>query len=452
MTNHLVKRAIELGAVPVDIKMILPSKEAKMTTKELIQEFLKDCQDRRLAPHTISKYNSYLRHLAQAFPDGLPWEWPELEWYLTKVIKKKDQRPHHKKALQAFYAYLERAEYGKSPIPKGQVGRPRKISSNGNSQSESGFLIVNNENKLVPGGRSTLSGTKSTSISTRQAITDFFHAKGDLRPDTIRWYHWHLDDFADAYDELPQKPEPIDQFIYAVPGAEHRHGRFRAVRALYYFLEKRRRLPVDPHWGIINPVKQVTPPKVPRKLPASLDMNELQRVINACETLEEKALICLIADCGIRAGEISSLIAERVGQEFIMVRGKTGERQVSISPELRDMLLELAPKGPIFRNPWGKRLSEDGIYRVIKIVLTRAGIKKRHMGPHMLRHTYGRQAVAAGADLVTVQHELGHSQIGTTRIYTELAGVELRKRHQETSPFHQLKFDLVSNGNVKEHE
>ena len=88
-------------------------------TQELITEFLKDCQERGISQHTIYSYHGYLRHFALAFPEGVPWDWPSIEWYLTKKVRKKSAIPTHKKRLQALYSFLERKEYGKSPIPQG---------------------------------------------------------------------------------------------------------------------------------------------------------------------------------------------------------------------------------------------------------------------------------------------------------------------------------------------
>lgn len=284
-------------------------------------------------------------------------------------------------------------------------------------------------------------------MSTAQAVEDLLNSKKDLSPETIRWYTGHFFPFEKEFPELPLKPEPIEKHIFALDTTpEYRHGRFRALRVLYLFLERRHRLPVDPRYGVINPIREIKAPKVPRKLPASLDMTELQALINACQTPQEQALIALLADCGIRVGEIVSLTREKIGEDFIFVKGKTGERQVSISPELRDILLALVPSGPVCLNHLGEPFTESGIYQVIRDLLNRAGIEKRHMGPHLLRHTFGRQSIAAGADLVTVQHQLGHTDIRTTRIYTELSSEDVHKRHQETTPFKQLKLNLNHKG------
>jgi site-specific recombinase XerD len=82
--------------------------------------------------------------------------------------------------------------------------------------------------------------------------------------------------------------------------------------------------------------------------------------------------------------------------------------------------------------------------------LERAGIKKRHMGLHLFRHTFGRQFIAGGGDLVTAQKLMGHSVITTTRLYTELSGEDVHKRHQAASPLRQLKLNFKELEDEKE--
>lgn len=205
------------------------------------------------------------------------------------------------------------------------------------------------------------------------------------------------------YPELPLTPEPLDRYIAATPGRrgkepspETRHGRYVALRRLYLFLEKRRRLPVD-SYGPINPFRMIDPPRVPDKVADSLDISELQRVVDACRTPQEQALIGLLSDCGLRNNEIVTLTRENVGDEFITIKGKTGQKTIDITPELRDTLRMMSASGRVFTRPTdGKPYSKYGIWRLTSSILERAGIKKRHMGPHLFRHTFGRQSSVGG--------------------------------------------------------
>lgn len=289
----------------------------------------------------------------------------------------------------------------------------------------------------------------STSLSTAQAIEDFFDSE-DITEATAATYRTYLNKLQKAFPaELPTKPGPLEQHIKSIEGSpEHRHGSFRVIRALYNFLEKRHRLPVDPQWGVQNPVKQITAPRVPKKLPASLNADEFIRLFAATENDQERALVELCADCGLRGGEIASLQTENIDEDFIRVKGKTGERQVSISPEVRDTLLAIAPKkGFIFTDSFGQPATVDSLYNLVKKLLKRAGIQKRHMGTHLLRHSFGRNSLVLGADLRTIQRQMGHSSVKTTEKYTELAQEEVHTIHQKSSPARQL---FLINNNDKE--
>lgn len=128
--KRLTAAAEKLGATIIEVPDTKKRKNRRnnsMETQPAIQNFIKNCQEKGLAPGTIRAYQSHLRHFALAFPDGLPWEPENIEWFLTKTIRKKDARPQIRKSLQAFYKFLERENIGKSPISPGKRGRPRKL-------------------------------------------------------------------------------------------------------------------------------------------------------------------------------------------------------------------------------------------------------------------------------------------------------------------------------------
>ena len=113
------------------------------SAQELITNFLADCQNRGLTPSTLRTYSAHLKHFVIAFPDDLPWSWSQIDHFLRKVIDKKEARPRIKRTLQALYSYLERQNYGTSPIPAGKVGRPSKRTNFNESVAQQ---------KLVRGG------------------------------------------------------------------------------------------------------------------------------------------------------------------------------------------------------------------------------------------------------------------------------------------------------------
>ena len=102
-----------------------------MKTKDAIDRFLKNCQERGLSSSTVAGYQHYLRHFAAEYQ-----ELPVLARPINDYLRKRGETPAHRgevfKRLQAFYSYLEREDNISSPVPpKGQVGRPRKHFAKG---------------------------------------------------------------------------------------------------------------------------------------------------------------------------------------------------------------------------------------------------------------------------------------------------------------------------------
>ena len=120
----LIEKAKKMGIEVIGVE-VPPDK--KINTQDLVTEFIADCRERGLSPGCIRRYSAHLKHFVLSFPDSLPWEWDKIEWFLNRVIRKKDARPQVRKSLQVLYKYLERKDYGKTPIPPGKVGRPRKM-------------------------------------------------------------------------------------------------------------------------------------------------------------------------------------------------------------------------------------------------------------------------------------------------------------------------------------
>ena len=261
----------------------------------------------------------------------------------------------------------------------------------------------------------------------------------------------HFKRLIDAYPELPLTSEQLLKVLYPRTrkplSDEWRHGFYRTLKVLYRFLEKKHRLPVN-QWGVVNPINDVKVPTPTKKLPASLDASEVQLAIDACQTEKEQACIALLADCGIRVGELVNLKREDIGENaegkgIILVTGKTGERSVPISPQVKDSLLLLEPSGPLFLNMSGRPYTVSGIYQqIVRPILERAGIKKRHMGPHLFRHTAARQMLVGGADLVSVQKVLGHSNIETTRRYSELSDAEVHDVHDKATLINRIHLNF----------
>ncbi len=271
-------------------------------------------------------------------------------------------------------------------------------------------------------------------MRTEKAISAFLGScrSKNLSPRTIEWYRGILRRFEGVFRILPTKPEPIEDFLGALEGsAETRHGYFRGLRVCYRFTWARQGLEKR---GIPNPMAEISAPRRLKKAPRSLTMAELGYLLLIPLAPRDRALVNLLIDTGVRIGEAISLARDDIQEESIIVMGKTGEREVPISPETREQLLGLIVQNrQLFQGTKGP-MTRSGGYRIIRLALRAAGISGKKCGPHVLRHTFGRQYIMAGGDLVSLQRILGHSDIKTTRIYAELDLRDVCHQHHRFTP------------------
>jgi integrase/recombinase XerD len=263
---------------------------------------------------------------------------------------------------------------------------------------------------------------------TKAYIDDFLVSRRarNCTPRTISWYKDLLSPFARVNPRLPLSSPQVERFLGALDARdETRHAYYRALRAFYTWLARRE--------GCLNPMADVGQPRRRKKVPYSLSMAELLCLFAVTLCPRDRALLELLVDTGVRISEAINLTAEDVQDEVILVSGKTGERQVPLSPGVREHLLALGKKGTLFTGTRGQ-LTRSGAYRIVKLALARAGITAKKRGPHTLRHTFGRQYIMAGGDLVSLQRILGHTDIKTTRIYAELDLSDITIQHARFSP------------------
>ncbi|MBA7608641.1 Tyrosine recombinase XerC [subsurface metagenome] len=398
-----------------------------METKEALTRFLKNCEERGLSPETRRMYYGYLRHFAGDHPE-LPTDTETINLFLKKRKETSGHRGKWFKQLQAFYSYLEGAGIvEKSPVPpRGPMGRPRKVkvvNNPGTGQIEIATSLF--PEKVVPGGTKVLpSGSTSTSISTAEAVESFIRAKKveGVSPRTIEGYHGRFKPFVRKYPILPLTVELIVDFLGMIQGTPENRWTYRKhLIALYHFLEERKKIPKD----------LFTFPRVivPKKVRRVLSEEEMRRLFSYAQNFTEKAILILLIDSKIRAGELDSLTREKVYRDHITVAGKTGERDVPIKPETYDMLVQLAPSGLLFRFE-GRPIRREYLRIIVRRLMHRAGLTGAKLGPHILRHSASKQHMVHGGDLLSLKEELGHTTTKMTEIYGQLAFTDVKKKHE----------------------
>jgi len=195
-----------------------------------------------------------------------------------------------------------------------------------------------------------------------------------------------------------------------------------------------------------DPTALIEYPKIGRKLPEVLTVDEISRIIDSVNVEEaegqrNRAIIETLYSCGLRVSELVNLKLTNLFFEdgYIKVQGKGNkERLVPISHKAideiikyrqkeRNFLKKIAPgsENILFLNRRGGKLSRVMIFTIIKRLAQKADIKKQ-ISPHTFRHSFATHLIEGGADLRAVQIMLGHESILTTEIYTHLDQEYLR--------------------------
>jgi len=271
-------------------------------------------------------------------------------------------------------------------------------------------------------------------VKTPAAIQSFLYNRRSLnrRPRTIRWYEKNLNRFAAFYpNRLPTNPEAIEEFLArAVPDEkdETRHGYYRTLKALYRFTCKRHRS--------LNPMDLLDPPMRRKKVRPTLSSQEMNQLLQA-PILRDRAALSLFIDNGARVGEVASLRKQNIFEDYIKVNGKSGEREIPISEETRRLLLSLASSNRTTDHVFiGQRgpLTTSGIYRLVQKYMRKANISGPKLGPHRIRHAFGKHYIKNGGDTRSLQKIMGHANITTTEIYVGLASEEIIAKHHQFTP------------------
>lgn len=210
------------------------------------------------------------------------------------------------------------------------------------------------------------------------------------------------------------------------------------IRAFYKFLQEEEIIED-------NPAEQLDTPKITRKLPEILSIEEIEQILSVIDLSKfeghrNKAIIEVLYGCGLRVSELINLkMMDYFADESILrIIGKGDkERYVPIGSKAKNALyyyIEYSrPHYPmvtqyqqyIFLNRRGKKLTREMIFIIVKDYTAKAGIQK-NVHPHTFRHSFATHLVENGADLFAVQEMLGHSSITTTEIYTHVSMSYLR--------------------------
>lgn len=202
-----------------------------------------------------------------------------------------------------------------------------------------------------------------------------------------------------------------------------------------------------------DPTATLLSPRKPVHLPKSLSEEQVSDLLNAPNPqdpleLRDKAMLELLYATGLRVSELVSLTVGHLSlrQGVVRIIGKGDkERLVPLGEEAsywisqffeygRAALLNNAPSDIVFPSRLGKQMTRQTFWHRIKHYALLAGIDSDKLSPHVLRHAFATHLVNHGADLRVVQMLLGHSDLSTTQIYTQVAKARLKALHQQFHP------------------
>ena len=200
-----------------------------------------------------------------------------------------------------------------------------------------------------------------------------------------------------------------------------------------------------------NPAKSVAAMKVERKYPQILTSKEVELFLDQPKCVDEKgfrdhAMLELLYATGIRVSELIGMDVDDVNLTigFVRCRSKGKERNIPLYhgavKALQDYLFNIRPRlveneeeKALFVNMSGDRMSRQGFWKIIKYYQEKAEINKE-ITPHTLRHSFAVHLLENGADLRSIQEMLGHADISSTQIYTQVINKQLKDVYTKAHP------------------
>lgn len=286
-----------------------------------------------------------------------------------------------------------------------------------------------------------------------QDYRSYLRLERALSPNTVSSYISDISKFASAFPERAVgtiSDQDLMEFIYrqAREGISVRSQSrlVSSLKSFFGFLETEGRIPCDPS-------ATLTTPKLPRKIPTVLSVEEVVRIMDSVDLSEpeghrNRAILEALYSCGLRVSELVNLkISDMfLNDGFIRVIGK-GDKQRLVpigDPAAKAIRLYLSETQRTYRsknddilflNRRGGKMTREMIFLIVKRQCQAAGINK-NISPHTFRHSFATHLVENGADLRAVQEMLGHESILTTEIYTH---IDSKKWQESILAHHPIK-------------
>lgn len=231
----------------------------------------------------------------------------------------------------------------------------------------------------------------------------------------VKHFLKHLDEIGKTPVEMSEVE--IKQWLNNSKSTAQLKQRIGAVKLLYKFVIK------DP-----LKFKYIEYPRKEQKLPDVLSIEEIKALFSVIKNKKHLAIIQLLYSTGMRRSEIINLKISHIDSNRMLIKvvGAKGfkDRYVKLTLKtletLRDYYLKFKPFNYLFNGQFSNQYSASSIASIVRSYAIEAGIKK-HVHPHMLRHTNATHLLDKKTDLRIIQHHLGHKNSKTTERYTHVS-------------------------------
>ncbi|MBP3821431.1 tyrosine recombinase [bacterium] len=189
----------------------------------------------------------------------------------------------------------------------------------------------------------------------------------------------------------------------------------------------------------INPAQTLEQPKLPKRLPKIITLEEIKTIFKEKLNSEEALIVELLYDCGLRVSELVNLKLNNIdlkskyiqcygkgSKERVVPFGTNAQNAINNYLKTRDLIIlknKIQNNKTLFLRENGKSITRQDVYNFVR----KLGEKiHKHISPHTLRHTFATHLLENGADLRVVQELLGHSDVSTTQLYTHITKKRLK--------------------------
>ena len=278
-----------------------------------------------------------------------------------------------------------------------------------------------------------------------------FLRERDFSQNTIRAYQFDLGEFLLFLKNEYKKIKPdinnrlvIRSYLNSINGKYKRASISRKIYVLRSFFKY-----MIQHEIIkSNPFRYISAPKIEKMLPTFLTEKEIKQLLDIKKgkgiiSLRDQAVLELLYSCGLRVSELVSVNLEDIdlfgGMIRVLGKGRK-ERMVPVGDKAlecvygyinhRKKLLRGKKEKAVFLNYAGGRISSRYVRKILNKWINKAAIRK-HVSPHVIRHSFATHLLNAGCDLRSVQEMLGHKNLKTTQVYTHVNIERLRDVYEK---------------------